>query len=620
MLSPASAPVRRASFSPALLVCLLLGLFALPLRAEGAQTVTLLLSNLSRVYDATPAVLDPETDFTISPGSIADYDFRITYAGKAAVPVNAGNYAVRVVATHRDTPALTTTVNDTLVIARAPLIVTADNQARLLGVANPRFTLSYEGFVAGQTETAFSRRPAGATTAKTSSPAGTYEITVNGGVAKNYEIVERRPGTLTVIPAFPGTYEALLFNFIAPNIPAGKLTLTLPARGANFTGRLDLADESAVIPVSGKLTPNPELTGATGFAERRMRNGDTYRVEVIATPEGVSAQLFLRENGSTDNLFLYDQTSPARLRPYTRAAPSPAIGAYTLALLRPALSDFSDFSFLYPTGSGFATVTIANTGLLKLTGLLADKTKFTASLSPDEQDTYRLFIRPYGSRVGSYVAGALPLEPHPDDPDRFHVPDFTRAFTWKKAPKPSGSPDRLFPDGFSLDTTVVLDPWLAPAAARRATATVDAADAITLAQRLGVSASHTLPGFAHLDYGSNFLGESANELPPRIEFTPANRAQPVLLSPPDNPTRWTITVNAKTGRFTARFRLIDEVYFESNPFTPVNFTRNVVVDGVLRQPPAGQNVIGAGHFILAPLPGALLDTEPLSSDFQITRD
>jgi hypothetical protein len=597
----------------------LLALPARPLHANG-EPITILFSNLERGYTGADQTVDPATDVLVSPGNNDDYTLTISYPGRRVPPRDAGSYAVRVVAASKADPALTATANATLLIAKAPLVVTADDKARLLGVANPRFTLRYEGFVNGETETAFSRRPVGATTAKASSPAGDYAITINGGVAKNYEITTRNAGALTVIPAFPGAYESLLVNLFAPTTPAGKLTLTLPARGAKFTGRLDLADEGAAIPLSGALTPREDLLGATGFAERRMRNGDTYRVELSVSPAGLTARVFLREAGTAENFPVYDEVQMAPLQTFPRRQPSPAAGAYTLALLRPALTDFNVFEF--PGGSGYATATIAPSGLLKLTGLFADGSRLTASLSPDADSTYRLFVRPYGTRPASYAAAAFTLQPRPDDESRFHVPDPASNLVWHKAAKPSGAPDKLFPEGFAVETTLVLDRWLPPAPARRGTATTDPVPAETLAERLGLAADDTLSGFTDIAYGLSGLGDSSEDLPRRLEFTPANKTLPVLVNPtgtPPNPTRWSFSVNARTGLFTARFRLVDEGYRDGDPFTPVTITRNITVRGVLRQPPDTDGVRGAGFFLLPPAPGPFEDTQTVSSNFLLER-
>lgn len=77
------------------------------------------------------------------------------------------------------------------------LTVTANNQSKVYGSANPILSLSYSGFVNGDSEASFAQLPIVATTVKADSPAGTYPITVSGAKLQNYTLVYV-PGTLTV--------------------------------------------------------------------------------------------------------------------------------------------------------------------------------------------------------------------------------------------------------------------------------------------------------------------------------------------------------------------------------------------------------------------------------------
>lgn len=84
----------------------------------------------------------------------------------------------------------------TLTITKAPLTITADNKSRFYGSANPTLTMSYSGFVNGDTPASIVA-PVISTTATTSSVAGSYVIKVNGGSAVNYTLTKVY-GTLTV--------------------------------------------------------------------------------------------------------------------------------------------------------------------------------------------------------------------------------------------------------------------------------------------------------------------------------------------------------------------------------------------------------------------------------------
>ncbi len=89
--------------------------------------------------------------------------------------------------------------NGTLTIGKATLTVSADDKARLYGVTNPVLTVTYSGFVNGETASVLSGAPALNTTAVTNSPVGPYAISVAIGTlsATNYAFSFTN-GTLTV--------------------------------------------------------------------------------------------------------------------------------------------------------------------------------------------------------------------------------------------------------------------------------------------------------------------------------------------------------------------------------------------------------------------------------------
>ncbi|KAF2341370.1 hypothetical protein DM397_00155, partial [Flavobacterium nitrogenifigens] len=76
----------------------------------------------------------------------------------------------------------------TLTVTQASLIVTADDKSKTYGSANPTLTVSYGGFVNGDTETVLTTAPTVTTTAVIGSPVGTYPIAASGAAASNYAI------------------------------------------------------------------------------------------------------------------------------------------------------------------------------------------------------------------------------------------------------------------------------------------------------------------------------------------------------------------------------------------------------------------------------------------------
>lgn len=124
------------------------------------------------------------------PGSLA-------YSPSAGVlPV--GPRTLNVVFTPADGSVYTTNAaNVTLTVNPAPLTIKADNQSRAFGQANPVLTVSYTGFVNGETNSVLTSQPVVATSATVASPPGNYPITVSGASAVNYAVTHES-GILTV--------------------------------------------------------------------------------------------------------------------------------------------------------------------------------------------------------------------------------------------------------------------------------------------------------------------------------------------------------------------------------------------------------------------------------------
>jgi len=74
-----------------------------------------------------------------------------------------------------------------IIVAPADLTVTADPKTITFGDPIPDLTFSYSGFVNGDEATDLDTEPTASTTATSSSDAGTYPITVAGGVDTNYD-------------------------------------------------------------------------------------------------------------------------------------------------------------------------------------------------------------------------------------------------------------------------------------------------------------------------------------------------------------------------------------------------------------------------------------------------
>ena len=135
-------------------------------------------SETSSVVTTAPTVTTTAT----AASSVGDYDLTVGTNGVAA------NYNI-----------VPSSTMGKLTVNKAVLTATADNQTKVKGQANPAFTITYTGFVNGDTKASITE-PNISCSADASSAAGTYDIVATGGSATNYTITNVK-GTLTVTPA-----------------------------------------------------------------------------------------------------------------------------------------------------------------------------------------------------------------------------------------------------------------------------------------------------------------------------------------------------------------------------------------------------------------------------------
>ena len=126
--------------------------------------------------------------------------------------IAAGTYAVGVSASFAGAGLFTASAGTAaLEVTKAPLAVTGDDTSKLYGAELPAFTVSYSGFVNGETlaTSGVTGTPSLTTVATPASPVGYYPIMVGLGTlaAANYSF-DFTDATLTVTPAAPLTITA----------------------------------------------------------------------------------------------------------------------------------------------------------------------------------------------------------------------------------------------------------------------------------------------------------------------------------------------------------------------------------------------------------------------------
>jgi sugar lactone lactonase YvrE len=151
----------------------------------------------------------------------------------------------------------------TLTVSKTPLIVTATNTSRAVGAANPTFTVTYSGFVNGDTAASLSGSPALSTTATSSSPAGTYPITVTQGTLSdpNYAFTFVN-GTLSVVqaPTVTITATATLAK-VSGNYQA---TITVTNSGTGAAANMQLTSATLGSAAGSPLPQNMGTLAAGG--------------------------------------------------------------------------------------------------------------------------------------------------------------------------------------------------------------------------------------------------------------------------------------------------------------------------------------------------------------------
>ncbi|HEX8294408.1 MAG TPA: MBG domain-containing protein [Pyrinomonadaceae bacterium] len=164
-----------------------------------------------KAADATRVYGQPNPAFTVTYAGLLNGDTpaalggALSFTTAATQSSDAGAYPV--------TPGGLTSSNyainfvpGSLNITKAALTVTADNQVKVLGAANPAFTASYTGFVLGQGPNALGGALTFTTPATAASGVGNYPVTPSGLTSPNYSITYA-DGTLSVTYGVCALYD-----------------------------------------------------------------------------------------------------------------------------------------------------------------------------------------------------------------------------------------------------------------------------------------------------------------------------------------------------------------------------------------------------------------------------
>ena len=178
--------------------------------AEGTLTIEDKEDNKKQTqtipFEAFPA--HTYGDNSIALPSVTDAGLAITYTssntsvatikGNIVTIISAGTTDITATQGGNDNVHEATPVTHTLTISKAPLTITAHDASHEAGTTQlPELTMSFTGFLRGDTEADLDELPSITCEVTTSTPAGTYPIRLSGGNDNNYTYV-LKDGTYTI--------------------------------------------------------------------------------------------------------------------------------------------------------------------------------------------------------------------------------------------------------------------------------------------------------------------------------------------------------------------------------------------------------------------------------------
>jgi hypothetical protein len=200
--------------------------------------------------------------------------FTFTYNGSSAAPAAANIYAVSASFTSGDPSYNNASGTGTLMVNRALLTITANNQSMVFGAAVPALTYTPSGFVGGDTAAVLTGSPQLSTSATSASPVGTYPISVGPGTlsAANYSFTFVS-GALTITPATPLVSVICPLGAVFNGAPQACAATSIGVGGASVSGSFTITyNGNAAAPTNAGtyavsaafVSADPDYTNASG--------------------------------------------------------------------------------------------------------------------------------------------------------------------------------------------------------------------------------------------------------------------------------------------------------------------------------------------------------------------
>ncbi len=276
-------------------------------------SLTVTANHQTKVYgSADPALTYVASGFQLSDTAATVLTGALSRA--AGETVAGGPYAITQGTLAANSNYTVSFTGNSLTITPATLTITANNQTKVYGAALPALTVTYGGFVSGDTAASLTTAPTVNTTATAASHvAGSpYAITASGAVDSNYNIsyvggsltITPAPLTITAnnqtkvygapLPTFTANYSGFVLGD-TPNVLSGTLTFSTTATASSPVGTYAVtpggqtSTDYAITYMNGTLTISPaNTTTALNSSANPSLAGQavTFTAAVAATAPG----------------------------------------------------------------------------------------------------------------------------------------------------------------------------------------------------------------------------------------------------------------------------------------------------------------------------------------------
>ncbi len=203
--------------------------------------LTITANGATKIYGAgLPALLASYSGFVNGDSSASLTALpTLSTTATASSPVQPGGYAI-IASGASDSDYTISYRPGALLVTPAPLTITANNASMFLGSAVPPLSVSYSGFMNGDSAVSLNRQPTVTTPATPLSPAGDYPIVPAGASSPNYTL-KFANGVLVVTPA-----PVRVLNVSIQAVRLGKTKKTSQVIMLHFSGALNAGDAQSL--------------------------------------------------------------------------------------------------------------------------------------------------------------------------------------------------------------------------------------------------------------------------------------------------------------------------------------------------------------------------------------